>query len=320
MPKKIFKINNTQCIAAGRGPELCFILGPGSFYLKNLILGSDIGEKYTFITCDEHWVNQPNQYVNNISINELLKFNHIIIQGIMTKFDQPKIGIVGFSAPACLSVKYADKYPQDVAWLQLIGASFENVDSSFSSSDQLFREKASSERVKKYEYDQSIRASIEHTVDNTGLYFSEEDYYTNSDNKKFLKANSAWVLETLSFYHKAFFNDTEKYRQTLIEHWESNLVSQHINPSFRNHFFQNLFPQIDSLSDLKKLEKSQIPIQIFSGEEDYITPVSQKAQNELNLIKTVNFIKYKKCGHYVYIENSEKFYLDFFNFTEATKS
>lgn len=316
MPKKLFQIGNTPCISIGNGSKLCFIMGPGSFYLKNLILGSDIGETHTLLTCDYHWITNPNKAAAQITLNELLEFNHNIITEIRKKFNVPKIGILSFSAPACLGIKYAEKYHEDVSWLQVVGASFDAIDPSFKLSDQLFKRNASVERVKKYENEQKICSLIEQSLDDTGLYFTDDDYYLNSDNKRCLKANAKWLLETISFYQKAFFHDTEQYRQCLIEHWQSNIFSQTICAQFRGDFFNNIFPTINSLETLKILSKRNIPIQIFSGEEDYITPLSQTSQNELNLINNVKLITYKNCGHYAYIENKEKFYLDFLNFSK----
>lgn len=319
MPKTLFQIcvkgKSTPCIAIGRGSSFCFIMGPGSFYLRSLIANSDIGELCTFITCDFHWVGTESHCF--LSLDELLEFNHLVIKEIIKKFALKEIGILGFSAPACLAIEYVRKYPQDISWLQLVGISLEPLDPEFTFSNRSFSENASSERIKKYELDQKIKFSIEQNNDANGMYFSSDDFFLDADKKRHLKTNPAWVLETLSLYHKAFFHDTERYRQALISHWENNILGQCINPFFRQHFFQNVFPTVRSLEGLKHLGKINFPVQVFCGNEDYITPLSSTTKKELNLIHSVNLLEYEKCGHYVYIEDSERFYLDFHKYLQS---
>lgn len=316
MPKTIFQIDvqgkPTTCIAIGSGPNFCFIIGPGSFYLRSLIANSDVGELCTFITCDLHWVGSDNY--NFIYLNDLLEFNHEVIKKIIKKFALKKIGMMGFSAPACLAIEYINKYHEDIAWLQLVGVSLEPLDPEFTFSNQSFIENASAEKIKKFESDQKLRLSIEKNNDNSGMYFSPSDFFLDANLQRHLKPNPAWVLETISLYHKAFFHDCERYRQALISHWEDNILGQYINPLFRQHFFQNIFPTINSLDGLKNLAKIAFPIQIFYGRDDYITPLSMKTKNELKLIQVINLLEYEKCGHYVYIENSKQFYIDFHRF------
>ena len=313
MPKTVFQIDAkgkiVTCIAIGVGPHFCFIIGPGSFYLRSLIANSDIGESCTFITCDAHWVGDNND--NAMNLNDLLEFNHAIIKGIVKKFALKEIGMAGFSAPACLAIEYVKKYPKDVAWLQLMGISLEPIDPEFTFSNQAFIENASAEKVSKYEQDQKIRLSIEQNKDTSGLYFSPDDFFIDSHQQRHLKPNAAWVLETVSLYHKGFFHEKERYRQALISHWEDNILGQHINPFFRQHFFQTIFPTMQSLEGLKELAKIAFPVQIFFGKEDYITPISVKTRRELSLMQNIKIQTYEKCGHYIYIEDSERFYSDF---------
>ncbi len=320
MPKTIFQIDakgmQTNCIAIGNGPEFCFIVGPGSFYLRSLITNSDIGELCTFITCDSHWVGYDDS--NLLSLDDLLEFNYEIIKSIIKKFKLKKIGMLGFSAPACLAIEYIKKYPQDIAWLQLIGAALENLDPKFTFSNNVFMENASKEKIKKHESDQMIRFAIEQNDCNGNFYyFSENDYFLDSDKQRRLKPNSAWILETVSLYHKAFFRDSERYRQALISHWENNILGQYINPFFREHFFKNIFPTIKALDGLKDLANISFPIQVFAGKEDYIAPLSPKTKKELQLMHNVNLLEYEKCGHYVYIENNEQFYSDFYTYLQS---
>lgn len=319
--KKIFHINlngeKVECISIGRGSELCFIIGPGSFYLSSIISSSDIGEEYTFITSDKHWTDSYSHHDTNLSHDELIDFNHAVIHELKRRFCVNKIGILGISAPGCLALEYTNTFPEDISWLQLISTSFEALDSSFTSSDKLFKEKATPERIQKYENAQKLKFLIEQGENFNETYFTEQDYDIDHGGKLVLKSNSAWILNTISQYHKAFFHDKIRYYLSLINHWEKNLSGQMINDSFRDHFFQNIFPKIDSLKTVKLLEKKSIPIQIFYGMEDFITPISEKILNELDVLQHVKLVKYKECGHYVYLENSKQFYSDFLSCTKS---
>ena len=322
MSRRIFEIDigdhKTVCCAIGRGAEPCFIMGPGSFYVQALVSATDLGEHFTFLTSDEHWTQSDSKPIESrISTQDLITFNHSVIQQLLKKFQINKIGIIGFSLPASLCTAYALTHHDHVAWMQLMGISFETNDLTFSNSDKLFKEQASAPRIKKYNDDQAVLQSIEQGKDNSGLYFNTDDYITNANNIRSLKPNASWILETISSYHKAFFQDKERYHQVLFQHWEKNILGQYINQSFRKHFFEQLLPTMDTLFSLKTLKHTNIPIQVFHGEEDYITPISQDILSKLRGMHHLTLTNYQDCGHYAHIENPHQFTSDFLKFTTS---
>lgn len=291
-------------ICVGSGENICHIVGPGSFYLKSLIYAG-LAEKFTFTTCDPWWANydsSDNSAVETYSLENIIDFEHEVLQAIKHHFKYQKIGMLGFSAPGCIATSYVIKHPEDIAWLSLAGIPIQGTDSNFAASDKNFRKYAEKNRVQQFLLDQK------------DLFDKAPSFYTFKTRKKTPTsqnsiAHSKWLLETMALYQKAFFYDKIQYRYAFLEHWKENFLGLEMNQKFRQHFFDSILPEIDTLSNLTSIN-SAIPIKIFHGEEDYITPLNSEVAKTLTSIQSIELINYKQCGHCLYIENPKGFYHD----------
>ena len=288
-------------VCIGSGQNICHIVGPSSFYLRPLIYAG-LTEKFTFTSCDPLWTdNDSNEETH--TLESMIALEHEIIQTIKERFKQPKIGMLGFSAPACVATSYVMQHPEDISWLKLSGIPIQGTDSNFSASDDSFKQFAEKQSVQNFFLDQD---SLRHDT---------QSFYTyQPSNRQALSENTQahykWLKETMAIYHKAFFLDKIQYKYAYFEHWKTNILGLEMNQKSRKHFFDAILDKIDTLSNIKSIA-NQIPIQIFNGEEDYITPMNAEIAETLSNMQSIQLINYKQCGHCPYIEKPDAFYNDF---------
>lgn len=285
-------------ISAGTGQHICHIVGPGSFYLKPLIYAG-LAEKFTFTACDPFWIDNDLN-VGPDSLIDIIAYEHELIQKIKIRFQRSKIGMLGFSAPASVATHYAMQYPEDIAWLKLVGIPMQGSHSDFSDSNELFQKNATKDRVQNFSLDQK-------NLFNNSFYTYLSRYYAL--NQEGTSAHFKWLQETIAIYHKAFYCDVFQYKYAFFEHWKDNILGQEMNQDFRQHFFDSILSKVDVFSNIVGLSK-KVSIQIFNGEEDYVTPMSSEIKEAIFNIPSIQLINYPRCGHCPYIENSQNFFND----------
>lgn len=312
-----FDINNNKfnCIIMGKGADVCYIHGPGSFYLKGLI-SAGLGEYFTFITCDRYWSQHKSEQCKDekISLDEIMSSTHQLMQSIKKFFHCNKIGMIGISAPGCLALRYSVMYPDDVAWLQLIGVCFEKIDSGFNATNALFMKEAGTDRINAFNNAQDNFKRL--LQDDRKAISPPNMNYISLNGKRRLTPNSEWLAETLALFNKAFYHNTVKHKYAYFEHWRDNPIRQIINQVFRKYFFENLLPKLNPMDDLMQIEMKGIPVQVFNLEEDYIIKLSAEIRNRLTKMKNVAVLDYKACGHCPYEEKPEEFCRDMIAFSE----
>lgn len=292
-------------ICVGSGQTVCHIVGPSSFYLRSLIQAG-LADKYTFTSCDPLWTSvTADQAAQDSNLATLLTLEYEIIQAIKKHFKQSKIGLLGFSAPGCLAINYALQYPEDVAWLKLVGIPIQGTDPNFSSSDESFKMYADKKRVEKFFLDQTnLQDHKTHSFYSYQSPNSPPPLFTDN-----AKAHHTWLQQTMAIYHKAFYTDNLRYQFAYFEHWKTNILGLEMNQRFRDHFFATILGQLDPLAHLKSLA-TRLPITLYNGKEDYITPMNTEIVDILERLPHLKVIHYDNCGHCPYIENSRAFYND----------
>ncbi|MCR9192912.1 MAG: alpha/beta hydrolase [Gammaproteobacteria bacterium] len=296
-------------ISVGSGENICYMVGPSSFYLKSFI-NAGLAEDFTFISCDPMWsVNDDvsmGRSIESISLEDVVTLDHDIVQAIKHRFNCQKIGMIGLSAPACVAAQYAKQYPEDIAWLKLGGMPLQLIDASFASSDDPFEKNATADRVQKFHSEQVKKTA--------------PSFYTYMTNALGTSVEHAeWLAETVALYHKAFLRDTVQCRYAFFEHWKTNFLGQEMNQAFRQHFFSTLLPQINAFSNVTTIDPT-IPIQIFNGCEDYITPLAPEIADELSKISSIELVHYPTSGHFFYIDNPIQFRTDMRRATLTSKN
>jgi len=302
------------CGVAGQGPRIGYIAGgPGSFYLQGL---SCLGDDYTFITCDHIWTYSKKRSFeekNILSITkEMIKeLDHLVIEAVKSHFNVTRIDGFGFSAPGALLFEEAKDYPDDFDMLIGTGVGLIKLDPSFTQTNQFFRSKATRERQYTFEmYQQKYRELAEK---------KERDFASNKSTLNFFDFKSAdkfenkphkrFIAETIAIIPKILFDYTseKEAKNIILTHWKKNIFGDYIDKRMQEHFFNIIFPQINSLDNIIDLAKSGKKILLIFGDSDFITPLVSDIEKTIRLYPTIFLEVINNCGHMPYIEDFEQY-------------
>lgn len=347
------------CHEIGQGSEICYIMGPGSFYTNDLNK-TGLGKTYRFITCDDDtWTREYNRDPKieikprtTPSREECLAREHAIVTALAKKYGK-KIAVMGFSAPGCIALAYTAKHPEQVARLHLCGVPLAGVDKEFKQSDEVFAQQAPASFAFYMAAGANYKAVMEgggkalpstHLVEiqDTKAVASnnspqvqlagagESKGTDDKDNKTATVAlkvrrpsiNSAWTLGLTSLFFKAFSSArlTAETWQTYHNHWLSNSVGRVIHPGARDAFFKKSLSEFTPMEDLETLrESNKVPLQILQGNQDFVTYLPEDFAEYLRT-NFKDFVEYEGCGHHPYIEVPKEFCSAVTNFANHTKT
>lgn len=301
------------CLVGGKGPRVVYIMGAGSFYIQSLLNLPELANNLTFVTCDRVWVQDEDNPllkeadIQAITLESLLDEERLVVEAIREYFKCKKIGLFGFSAPAALALRYALENPKDIASVIATGAGLCQLDPSFALTDQVFKERASKEKIQQHESAvQNYQKILENAKDAEPLANSHfaPDPQTG---KLCLTPRSHYREQTRSLGPKALYA-YPKHTQEFLEHWKSNPLGQSLSTAMRLHFFGKLQPQLDTLTILEELEKQgKVPVLLAHGKQDYVTPADEKVIDKLAGYHHIKLDLYDECAHLPYIEKSEDY-------------
>jgi len=325
MPMKIVLLElplegskTARFIVAGEGPEICYIVGPGSFYLKGL---AHLCKQFTFVTCDGLWAHYKKDKVDedviqSTTLDDLIVHDRLAIKAIKAHFKRSKIGLLGFSGPGALALLHARDVPEDIAWVNGSGVALCPLDPSFSATDKVFKEKASPERLADFESRQKNYQKLTQG-DEDAKPLARSNFFTDpKTNKRRLSVNSDY-LEQVRFLAPKLVYDPG-YEYACYIHWENNPLGQIVNQPLRVHFFMTMQAKLDAPALLKQLQaQGKVPILIINGKDDFITPMDAKIEAEVRGYKRVTVKTYDHCGHLPYLEAAEDYAKDFCAFVAS---
>jgi pimeloyl-ACP methyl ester carboxylesterase len=298
-----------KCAVAGTGKNLCYIIGPGSFYLKGLAF---LAEYFTFITCDGLWARSKESSSNEdqialLTVESLLEREFLVIKKICQNFDCEKIGIMGFSAPGVLMLKYALHYPNTLAWMIGTGLALCPVDLNFSFSNEIFNLNAKQEKKKRFDDSYKNYQNIQND-DNSAIPMITTHFFVDDKKKRRMTPNSDYLEQVRFLIPKLLYD--ESYSKECFEHWQNNLSREVLDPAMREHFFSKIQPNLPTLDLLKSLALNEDipPFLLISGENDFITPPVIEMVEYLSAKFTIKL--YPDCGHMPYIEQKELYLQD----------
>lgn len=300
-------------VTKGNGPFICYIMGSGSFYLNGL---TGLEDKLTIVTCDGLWSQFKTdpideEKIKSITLETTLAREKFVIKKIKEHFGCKKICLMGFSAPAALTFRYALDNPQDIACIIGTGAGLCKLDQNFNAADELFKDKFP-ERFKKFK-DAEINYSkiVQNAADANPL--QDDNFIYDNKQKRRLTPNSDYIEQVRYLLTKLVYDG--KYESNCYKHWKVNPIGQVFCQSMRKHFFSTIQPKLETLSLLEQIDiQNRVPILLIHGEHDFITPLTDAAQTKLEQYKNIKLDVYKNCAHMTYIENSDKYNEDLVSF------
>lgn len=305
-------------IVAGEGPEICYIVGPGSFYLKGLAY---LDKQFTFVTCDGLWAHYKKDKVDEDEVNattldDLIARDRLVIKAIRTHFNRSKIGLVGFSGPGALALRHALDIPDDIAWVNGTGVALCPLDPSFSATDKVFKEKASLERLAQFESAQKNYQKLTQGDEDAKPLARSNFFIDPTTKKRRLSVNSDY-LEQVRFLVPKLVHDP-RYEYACYIHWENNPLGQIVNQPLRVHFFMQMQAKLDAPVLLKQLQaQGKVPVLIANGNNDFITPMDKKIEAEVRGYPNVTVKTYDRCGHLPYLEVATEYAKDFCGFVAS---
>lgn len=297
-------------VVSGEGPRICYIIGPGSFYLSGI---AKLDKDVTFVTCDGLWTRDKKDTIDEkairvVTAESIMQHEKLVINKIKSQFKCGKIGLMGFSAPAALAFKYALENPDDIACVIGTGSGLCELDPSFTATNAMFKQKASPDRVKRFEMDFKNYENIKND-EKDGVPLPTSNFAVIPPLKRRLTPNSDYLEQIRFLTTKLVFND--KYAGDCLTHWQQNPWGHVICQPMREHFFNTIQPKLDTLKFLKELESAgKVPVLLQHGEDDFITPLDEKIKSQLEKYTNVTLKVHAECGHLTYIEKAEEYAKD----------
>ncbi|MCE3237595.1 MAG: hypothetical protein K0R24_576 [Gammaproteobacteria bacterium] len=296
---------NITVLVSGEGTYVCYIMGPGSFYLSSM---AKLNEHITFITCDALWARYKSDPIDEAAIRlttqtTILACEQLIIKAIKSHFGCSKIGLFGFSAPAALAFKYALEHPEDIACVVGTGAGLCKLDPSFSATDKVFREKAPQIKIQQFDKAFQNYQKLQKSEKDGDPLPRSNFVWDSQKRQRRLTPNSDYLEQIRFLIAKMIFD--EKYKEDCFEHWDHNPIGQVVCQPMREHFFNTIQPTLDTLELLDALEKQgKVPVLLEHGENDFITPVDKKTAEKLTSYAHIKLKLHQECGHLIYIEKT----------------
>jgi pimeloyl-ACP methyl ester carboxylesterase len=305
-------------ITAGEGSRICYIMGPGSFYLKGLsgeLSGkgsSGFDQDITFVTCDGIWTRNKNdplpdaKTIAKITAESILEREKFVISAIKSHFQCQKVALFGFSAPAALAFRYVLEHPEDIACVVGTGAGLCELDASFSKTTEAFKKQATPRRQERF--DKGFENYLKIVKGESEAKPLVTDHFVEQEGRSRALTPTSDFLEQNRFLGPKLLVNDENSWNTIYEHWHDNPLEQVVCQPLREHFFGNIQPQLDSLSLLDSLEKNtKVPVLLVQGKHDFITPASKETVEKLRESKQIELQLYDNSAHMVYAEEYEQY-------------
>lgn len=101
-----------------------------------------------------------------------------------------------------------------------------------------------------------------------------------------LKSHKQFVAESICLLPK-LFSDVEAKRRLIIEYWKHNVFGEHLDKEIQKHFFETIYPQLNTLNALKKLALLSKQVLIIAGVDDYVTPWPEEIASQLKEFENI---------------------------------
>lgn len=311
------------CTKAGRGPRIAYIVGPGSFYLKGL---AALQDEFTFFTSDEAWTYRKprgdffsQKKIQDMSIEGIRRQDHLIVEALKKQWDTDKVYGFGFSAPGALLFEQALHYPGDYCQLICTGIGVIPLDPKFESTDKIFYDKASPERIESFKQSQSEYKSLQTSLADPSspridpVLLKKFDYKADGKaQKKFReKPHKDFVAGALAIQAKLLFNFkpvvSEEGKDIIRNHWKHNLFKDHVDGRVQKFFFEKLYSQLNPAVAIKKLGEKGTPVLLIYGDTDYVTPLPEDTAKDLAKYPSIALKIIPEAGHITYMEKPKEY-------------
>lgn len=228
---------------AGNGPRIAYIVGPGSFYLKELTaMYPDI----TFVSCDEgEWTHRKSapdhspERFQDMTAAQMVERDAQAIAALKQHFGCEKVALFGFSAPgAILGPQLLARSPENISCFVGTGIALSKTDPEFKASDEAFK----TNEPQRYNLFVAASLNLAQLVSGTGgealstTNFKEETLPENSavdspeaedeknpkptHKRNKLSENSLWVEGMVGMAgHKAVADPRANVGKIMDEHW-----------------------------------------------------------------------------------------------------
>ena len=315
------------CSVAGQGARIGFIGGgPGSFYFNGLSL---LEHDYTFVTCDFLWTYGKSHTLNEKSIQGGTKENicereHFVVNALKRYFNVTEIDGFGFSAPGALLFEQALRYPKDFHCIIGTGVGLIELDATFKKTTDLFYRVATEERKRAFESYQTRYTALQSAISSGNVAGNSElnrSFDLKPTTKLPLKPHKKFVAETLAMAPKLIYqlSNPEKSYAMIIGHWKHNPFGEHLDKHMQEHFFREIYPQVNSFETLITLAKQKRNILLVYGREDYITPLPQEVLEKIRQQAHINLEVLDHAAHMPYLEAPNEYANLIRNFSSANK-
>lgn len=291
------------CLKEGNGSYPIFIIGPGSIYLP--MFSDQLKHQVTFYAFDDFWTCRKGEHtdpriVNSMSMLVILDRNRQVIAQLKQQLGYTNVAIMGISAASLMAFEYALHYGDDINCVFGVGVPLIKLDALFTATDTSFRE-LHPNRWTTYQTDQARFMEL-----NKGENFAERLPDSNMESGR-LTPNSEFVEGARSASAKMFF-DRQDYETLVLRCWRYSVDDQKVNnEAMRLHFFSNILPALDAVKLANEINKRRIPLALFFGHDDFITPRDVKVLSNLS---NCNIFEYRNCGHYIMLEARQRFDTD----------
>lgn len=304
---------NARFTVVGNGPHLVYVMGGlGSYYLKGL-MATGLTDKVTLIAHnDPLWVHNKTgsideSAVKRVDLETIMRKEKQLVQALKKHFKCAKISLFGFSALAALASEYALRHPEDVACLVETGAGLCELDPTFKLTDEILKIRSPGRYgrfLKEQAHHENVLAGKAAPLPGTNFFEAEK----NEKHKRTPTPNSRYRQWVYSITPKLAYNDeTEEMKNNAINHWENNVTGEVVHQPMREHFFNNIFPKLNPLNLVNKLEEKGIPTLLIQGADDYITPLGEGVAKVFEAYEHVKLTILPKCGHMSYYEHPQQY-------------